>query len=118
MIESNLILLTGVSLLLAIAIGANDETWAPATGAKLISIKKAVIIGSFVLLLGAVTVGFSVAKEVGTGISDGRSIESEMGQILTILFSVALLLILGSWKGLPLSTTHTMVGSTVALSKI
>lgn len=118
MIETNLMLLTGVSLILAIAIGANDETWAPATGAKLISINKAVIIGSGVLLIGAVTIGFGVAKEVGTGISEGRSIDDEMGQILTILFSVALLLILGSWKGLPLSTTHTMVGSTVALSLI
>ncbi|OLS27367.1 MAG: Sulfate permease CysP [Candidatus Heimdallarchaeota archaeon LC_2] len=118
MIGSDLILLTGVSLILAIAIGANDETWAPATGAKLISINKAVIIGAVILTIGAVTIGFNVAKEVGTGISEGRSIDEEMGQILTILFSVALLLILGSWKGLPLSTTHTMIGSTVALSLI
>ncbi|MHA2404555.1 MAG: inorganic phosphate transporter, partial [Candidatus Kariarchaeaceae archaeon] len=119
MVSQELLILTGVSLLLAIAIGANDETFAPATGAKLLSINRAVIIGAFVLTLGAVTVGYGVATEVGTGLSDAdRDASEDLPKILTILISVALLLVLGSWKGLPLSTTHTMVGSTVALALI
>ncbi|MHA2249833.1 MAG: inorganic phosphate transporter [Candidatus Kariarchaeaceae archaeon] len=119
MVSEELIILTGVSLLLAIAIGANDETFAPATGAKLLSINRAVIIGAFVLTLGAVTVGYGVATEVGSGLSDAdRDATEDLPKILTILISVALLLVLGSWKGLPLSTTHTMVGSTVALALI
>ncbi|MHA2277225.1 MAG: inorganic phosphate transporter [Candidatus Kariarchaeaceae archaeon] len=109
-------LLTGVSLLLAIAIGANDETFAPVTGAKLLSVNKAVIIGAIILTIGAVTIGFGVAKEVGTELTEAES--TDLAEILTILFSVATLLILGSSKGLPLSTTHTMVGSTVALALI
>jgi phosphate/sulfate permease len=118
-VSEELIILTGVSLLLAIAIGANDETFAPATGAKLLSINRAVIIGAFVLTLGAVTVGYGVATEVGSGLSDAdRDATEDLPKILTILISVALLLVLGSWKGLPLSTTHTMVGSTVALALI
>jgi phosphate/sulfate permease len=118
-VSQELLILTGVSLLLAIAIGANDETFAPATGAKLLSINRAVIIGAFVLTLGAVTVGYGVATEVGTGLSDAdRDAAEDLPKILTILISVALLLVLGSWKGLPLSTTHTMVGSTVALALI
>ena len=103
-------------MLLAIAIGANDETFAPVTGAKLLSVNKAVVLGAIVLTIGAVTIGFGVAKEVGTQLSEGESVE--LAEILTILFSVALLLIIGSSKGLPLSTTHTMVGSTIALALI
>ena len=112
-----LLLLTGVSMMLAIAIGANDETFAPATGAKLLSINKAVIIGAVILTIGAITIGFGIAKEVGTGLTSGGG-STELAEILTMLVSVAFLLILGSWKGLPLSTTHTMVGSTVALALI
>ncbi|MCY3411321.1 MAG: inorganic phosphate transporter [Candidatus Heimdallarchaeota archaeon] len=115
MIEQELILLTGVSLVLAIAIGANDETFAPVTGAKLLSVNKAVFIGAGIIIIGAVTYGYKIAVEVGTGLTGGSV---NIPQILTILFSVAFLLVLGSWKGLPLSTTHTMVGSTVALAII
>lgn len=115
MIDQELILLTGVSLLLAIAIGANDETFAPVTGAKLLSVNKAVFMGAVIIIIGAVTYGFGIAKEVGTELTGGSV---NMAEILTILFSVAILLVLGSWKGLPLSTTHTMVGSTIALALI
>lgn len=103
-------------MLLAIAIGANDETFAPVTGAKLLSVNKAVMLGAIVLTIGAVTIGFGVAKEVGTKLSDAES--TGLAEILTILVSVATLLIIGSSKGLPLSTTHTMVGSTIALALI
>ncbi len=114
-INQDLLLLTGVSLILAIAIGANDETFAPVTGAKLLSVNKAVVMGALIVVVGAVTYGYKIAKEVGTGLTGGTI---ELPQILTILLSVAILLVLGSWKGLPLSTTHTMVGSTVALAVI
>ena len=116
LIGNELMFLTGVSMLLAIAIGANDETFAPVTGAKLISVNKAVFLGAVVLTIGAVTIGFGVAKEVGTKLSETES--TGLAEILTILVSVATLLILGSSKGLPLSTTHTMVGSTIALALI
>lgn len=116
-VEDQLILLTVVSLLLAIAIGANDETFAPVTGSKLLSVNKAVLLGAVVLTVGAVTFGFNIAKEVGTQLTSEGGTE-DLAPILTILFSVSVLLILGSSKGLPLSTTHTMVGSVVTLALI
>ncbi|MEL0164778.1 MAG: inorganic phosphate transporter [Candidatus Heimdallarchaeota archaeon] len=110
-----LITLTGISMLLAIAIGANDETFAPVVGSKRLTVNQAVSIGGIIVVIGAVTIGYNVAKTVGNDIAESPFTEM---QILSILFSVSALLILGSWKGLPLSTTHTMVGSTVALSLI
>lgn len=113
--ESFLILLTSISMLLAIAIGANDETFAPAIGSKRLSVNQAVALGGIIVIIGASTLGFKVAKTVG---SDLTETQYTTIQVLVILLSVAGLLILGSLKGLPLSTTHTMVGSTIAMSLI
>ncbi len=115
MISQELIIITVVSLLLAIAIGANDETFSPVVGSKLLTINQAVIIGAFIIVVGAITYGFNIANEVGTGLTGGSD---NIAEILTILLSVAILLVIGSWKGLPLSTTHTMVGATIALAVV
>jgi PiT family inorganic phosphate transporter len=105
-------------MLLAIGIGANDETFAPLVGSKQMSINHAVIMGGVIVVFGAVILGFNVAKTVGTGIVDAEQIVFGVNDILVILFSVSIALILGSWKGLPLSTTHAMVGSTIATALI
>jgi len=108
-----IVTLTGVALILAIGIGANDETFAPLVGSKKLTINQAVIMGGVLLVLGAVTLGFNVASTVGTGIVNDNKIIFDQNQILIILFSVSIALILGSWQGLPLSTTHSMVGAVV-----
>ncbi|MDH5401939.1 MAG: inorganic phosphate transporter [Candidatus Heimdallarchaeota archaeon] len=113
--EDPLIFLTGVAMLLAIGIGANDETFAPLTGSKRLTVNQAVVMGGSIVIIGAVILGFKVAKTVGSGIT---STIFDTNQILVILFSVSIALILGSWKGLPLSTTHAMVGATIALTII
>ncbi len=113
--EDLIILLTSISLLLAVAIGANDETFAPVIGSKRLTVNQSVIVGSVLLIIGASTLGFRVAKTVGSDLTEATY---TIPQVLTILLSVSFLLILGSMKGLPLSTTHTMVGSTIAMSLI
>ena len=112
-IETDLLILLFISMILAIAIGANDETFAPVVGIKLLSVNKAVILGGFIIIIGASTYGFQVAKTVGTEISSNPF---TFNQMLTILIVVSIVLILGSYAGLPLSTTHATVGATVALS--
>lgn len=112
---NDLIVITGVAMVLAIGIGANDETFAPVVGSKRLTINQSVIIGSVVIIAGALVLGKKVASTVGTKIS---KISFQQNEILVILISVAILLILSSWKGLPISTTHAMVGSTIALAFI
>lgn len=111
----SLLTLSAISILLALAIGANDETFAPIVGAKKLTVNQAVLIGSIIIVGGAITIGYNVAKTVGTEIAESPF---SPFQILTILISVSLLLIAGSLKGLPLSTTHAMVGSTITISLI
>lgn len=102
-------------MMLAVAIGANDETFAPIIGIKALSINKAVALGGSIVIIGASTLGFRVAKTVGTDIAASPF---TFNQMLTILVVVSIILILGSYAGLPLSTTHATVGATVALSLI
>ena len=64
-----LITLTGISMLLAIAIGANDETFAPVVGSKRLTVNQAVSIGGVIVIIGAVTIGYNVAKTVGNDIA-------------------------------------------------
>lgn len=112
---NELLVVTGVAMVLAVGIGANDETFAPVVGSKRLTINQSVIIGSSVVIVGALVLGKKVASTVGTKIS---KISFQQNEILIILFSVAILLILSSWKGLPISTTHAMVGSTITLAFI
>ncbi|MBY8986462.1 MAG: inorganic phosphate transporter, partial [Candidatus Lokiarchaeota archaeon] len=97
-----------ISVVIAIAIGANDETMAPLYGSRILKMKQILILAAIFAILGAVFLGEGVAKSVG---GDILSIDytatgiSQNAVVLTILISTAIWLILASALGLPISTT-------------
>ena len=107
-----------ISVVIAIAIGANDETMAPLYGSRILKMKQILILAAIFAILGAVFLGEGVAKSVG---GDILSIDytatgiSQNAVVLTILISTAIWLILASALGLPISTTHATIGAIMGM---
>src|SRR5690606_954896 len=107
----------------AFAHGSNDVANSIGPLAAIVSVCEAgkimatSVVPSWVLLLGAVgiviglaTYGYKVIETIGTKITEitpSRGFAAEFGAATTIL--------LGSKLGLPLSTTHTVVGAVVGV---
>lgn len=118
-----LIVILGIALAFYMAwnIGANDvaNSMATAVGAKAITIRQAVIIAGVLEFSGAVLAGQHVTDTVRKGI-----IDPAMGPNVLLYGSLAALLAAGfwitlsTWKSLPVSTTHSIIGGLVGFGLI
>jgi PiT family inorganic phosphate transporter len=103
-----------VSVLLAFAIGANDETFASVIGVKRLSVKTAVLMGAVIAVVGAFVFAEKVAETLNEDIT---SLEISANPIVfSIFIAMACSLILASVFGLPVSSTEAMVGAILGLS--
>ena len=115
----------GVGLYMAWNIGANDvaNSMADAVGSRALSVKQAVIAAGICEFAGAVLVGSHVTDTVRKGIVDPDTLASlpnlvpgEAAALLVIGMSAALLaaalwLNFATMTGMPVSTTHSIVGA-------
>ncbi len=101
--------LISLALLLSFAIGANDETSAPLAAAGNLKFVNVLIIGGFGLFIGIVFFSQNVAEMVGSKIY-GETRPS-VYMLLAVLISAVAWLIVGSFAGAPLSSTHSLIGS-------
>lgn len=114
-------LVIGISLLLgfymAWTIGANDfaNSMADAVGSRAVSIKKALMYGCACELAGSVLVGAHVTDTVRKGIVDPQALAGAPAVLALgmtcALVSAALWLHIATWLGMPVSTTHSIVGA-------
>jgi PiT family inorganic phosphate transporter len=102
-----------LAFILAIGIGANDETFAPVAGSRKLTPLQCVLIGAVLAIVGALTLGENVAGTVGKGIT---YITLTNNMIFSVLLAMAIVLILSSGFGLPISSTHAMVGSITGIT--
>ncbi len=114
-----------LGLYMAWNIGANDvaNSMADAVGSRALSIKQAVILAGICEFAGAVLVGAHVTDTVRKGIVDPSVLANLPGMspvdaaaLLIIgmtvsLLSAAIWLNYSSWAGMPVSTTHSIVGA-------
>ncbi len=112
-----------VGFYMAWNIGANDvaNSMASAVGAKAITLRQAVIIAGVLTFVGATFVGTHVTDTVRKGILNPYEMGTPM--VVIIAFSSALLgasiwIFIATWKGLPVSTTHSIVGALVGTGLI
>lgn len=106
-------------LYMAWNIGANDVANAMGTsvGSGALTLKQAVLIAAIMELAGAVLVGMHVTDTVRKGIFDPSQFPPELLVLgfLSALLAAALWLQIASLFGLPVSTTHSIVGAVVGV---
>ena len=107
-----------ISIIIAIAIGGNDETMAPLYGSRILNMKQILILATIFAISGAILLGEGVAKSVGGDILliDYEATKiSQDAVVMTILISTAIWLIISSALGLPISSTHSTIGGIMGL---
>lgn len=108
-------------IFMAFNIGGNDvaNSFGTSVGAKTVTIKQALIIAAVFELSGAVFAGGEVTKTIRSGIV---VFPDNLDAMLLVLIMLSALLSSGVWifiatkKGLPVSTTHSIVGGIVGAS--
>jgi len=114
------ILITGYifGFYMAWNIGANDvaNSMASAVGAKAITIKQAIFIAGILNIVGAAFIGSHVTNTIRKGIvSTDVLTDPHLALIgaLSALLAAALWVSFATWKSLPVSTTHSIVGAMI-----
>lgn len=105
-------------------IGANDVANAMGTsvGSKALSLRRAVILAAILEFSGAYFVGGSVSETIQKGIVDPQIFQADptifvLGMMGSLLATGALLQ-LASYFGLPVSTTHAIVGAVIGFGAV
>jgi len=105
-------------------IGANDVANAMGTsvGAKAITVKQAIIIAAVFEFSGAFIAGGNVTSTIRKGIVDAGPIVDQpeilVFGMLAALLAAAVWLMIASWRGWPVSTTHSIVGALVGFALV
>ncbi len=124
--ELSLILIISLAagLYMAMNIGGNDVANAMGTsvGSKALTFKQAVLVAAIFEFSGSVLVGSHVTNTIRKGIVDPMSFSASPELLilgmLAALLSAAFFLQIATALGLPVSTTHSIVGAVVGFSII
>ncbi len=108
-----LILSFALAFYVAWSVGANDETMAVVAGSGFGSLSFAVAVGAIMDFLGAVFFSEKVEHTIGKGL---LAVELSLYDVFVITAAMATWLVLASYKGWPISTTHSAVGAAMGLA--
>ena len=117
-----LVLAAVFGLFMAWGIGANDVANAMGTsvGSRALSLRQAIVIAAIFEFLGAVLAGGQVTATIRKGIIDpgllAGSPEVLVYGMLASLLAAAVWLVVASYFGWPVSTTHSIVGAIVGFA--
>lgn len=112
------------ALYMAWTIGANDvaNAMAPAVGSGVLTLRNAIIIAALAEFLGAVLVGSSVTSTIRKGIVSPSLFQNDpsifMLGMTSALLGAALWLHAATFFGMPVSTTHSIVGAVIGFGLI
>jgi len=99
-------------------IGANDvaNSMASSVGAKAITIRQAIFIAAILNIVGATFIGTHVTETIRKGIVSTQILtDPDLALVgaLSALLASALWVSFATWKSLPVSTTHSIVGAMI-----
>ncbi len=106
---------------MAFANGANDvaNSFASAVGAKAVTIKQATLIAGLANFLGATLLGGIVSAKLITGLIDPERFETPMTYVaamFAVLLASASFVLLATYTKMPVSSSHSIVGSLIGVS--
>lgn len=105
-------------------IGANDvaNSFATSVGAKVLTLKQAVLVAAVFEFLGAFLMGSHVTKTIRKNIVDIDVFEDDpellMFGMLAALFGIGIWLMLATYLKAPVSTTHSSIGAIVGFALV
>ena len=111
-------------LFMAWGIGANDVANAMATsvGSKAITIKQALVLAAIFEFTGAYLAGGQVTETIRKGLVDTNVFASNpevlIWGMLASLLAAGIWLLLATYRGWPVSTTHSIVGAIVGFASV
>lgn len=113
-----LVISFAIGFYMAWNIGANDvaNSMASAVGAKAITIRQAIFIAAVLNVLGAVFIGSHVTNTIRKGIVSTQVLsDPDLALVgaLSALLAAAMWVSFATWKSLPVSTTHSIVGAMI-----
>ncbi|MGV6988994.1 inorganic phosphate transporter [Testudinibacter sp. P80/BLE/0925] len=120
---STVVIITAIAgLLMAFGIGANDVSNAMGTsvGSGTITVKQAILIAMIFEFAGAYLAGGEVTETIKSGIID-PSLFTAVPEVLILgmmsaLFSAGAWLLIASYMGWPVSTTHSIIGAIIGFA--
>lgn len=111
---------------MAYGVGANDVANAMGTsvGARAITIKQAIVIAMIFEFAGAYLAGGEVTSTIRSGIIDAEAAGFEANPELLVygmlasLLAAGVWLLMASWRGWPVSTTHSIIGAIIGFAVV
>ncbi|PRW33685.1 2,3-bisphosphoglycerate-independent phosphoglycerate mutase isoform B [Chlorella sorokiniana] len=113
-----------LALFVAYGIGANDvaNAFGSSVGAKALTMKQAIVVAAICEFGGAVLLGAGVTSTIRSNIANLNDYKNKpdlyMYGMLCALLATGIWLIVASYFELPVSTTHSIVGSVIGMSMV
>ena len=105
------------SLILAFSIGTQDESLATLVGSGSLKLRWAMVLGAFLAFFGVLFLSRYVGETIGKDLL-GKNVEYTTLMILSIILGMSIWLLVATRTGVPISTTHTVVGAVFGISII
>lgn len=119
-----LIIAGALGFFMALGVGANDVANAMGTsvGSKALTVKQAVLIAIVFEFCGAYLAGGEVTATIRSGIIDPGPLAATPHYLIygmmASLLAAGIWLVIASWSGWPVSTTHSIVGAIVGFAAV